>query len=205
MREIGAGTLSVMTATMRGTAEFSRCRRYRYRLTRQWDAGLPWCAFILLNPSTATATADDPTIRRAIGFARSFGCGGIEVLNLFALRATRPETLWHARDPIGPENDAFLEDLATRPVSPIVAAWGVHGTLRGRDKAVRSLFEARTVRLTCLALTRSGQPRHVLYLKADLRPRLLPFANAAARAMWEDPCRRRSHTCAVDHGIQPLA
>lgn len=90
---------------MRSGANFSRCRRFRYALWREWDATLPAVMLIGLNPSTADANHNDPTIRRCIGFARDWGFGGVRVLNLFAFRATYPDDLKAAADPVGPRND----------------------------------------------------------------------------------------------------
>ena len=149
---------------MTGGAAFSRDRRYRYRLWRRWDRSRPSIAFCMLNPSTADARRDDPTIRRCIGFARSWGYGGIEVVNIFALRATDPRDLRSARDPVGPRNDAFM--LRAAAESPVVIAWGVHGALRDRERAALELFGARS-RLLALGRTRSGAPRHPLYLRRD--------------------------------------
>jgi hypothetical protein len=149
---------------MTGGAAFSRDGRYRYRLWRRWDRSRPAIAFCMLNPSTADARRDDPTIRRCIGFARHWGYGGIEVVNIFALRATDPRALRSARDPVGPRNDAFMRRAAAR--SPVVIAWGVHGALRDRESAALKLFGARS-RLLALGRTRSGAPRHPLYLRRD--------------------------------------
>ena len=60
---------------------------YRYLLWREWNAKLPRLLWILLNPSTADERVDDPTLRRVLGFSRSYGFGGLEVVNLFALRS----------------------------------------------------------------------------------------------------------------------
>jgi hypothetical protein len=149
-----------------GSADFSSCRTYRYALRRTWNPRGQTVLFILLNPSTADAQLDDPTIRRCIGFARSWGCGGLVVGNLFAFRATNPAVLKSARDPVGPENDQWLRSLATK-ADLVVAGWGAHGTLRGRDKAVLALIDRPSV----LATTKSGRPRHPLYLRRDLVPR----------------------------------
>ena len=152
---------------MTGGAAFSRDGRYRYRLWRRWDRSRPAIAFCMLNPSTADARRDDTTIRRCIGFARDWGYGGIEVVNIFALRATDPRALRTARDPVGPRNDAFMLRAATR--SPVVIAWGVHGALRGREATALRLLGPRT-RLLALGRTRSGAPRHPLYLRHDSEP-----------------------------------
>src|SRR5690606_18576726 len=97
--------------TMNGTARFSPCGQYRYLLTRPipapfWKPDAGEAVFVMLNPSTADASEDDPTIRRCIGFAKEWGCTGLTVANLYALRSTDPKGLWKHRDPVGPENDA---------------------------------------------------------------------------------------------------
>ncbi|NYI70676.1 hypothetical protein GGQ54_001236 [Naumannella cuiyingiana] len=148
-------------------AVLSECGRYRYRLTRVWDVDRPDATFILLNPSTADAKEDDPTIRRCMRFARTWGLGGLVVVNLYAYRATKPADLWRADDPVGPENDDHLRDVlgvAVRAGSPVVAAWGAHGR-PGRVSEV----VAFAGRLDALGLTKSGQPRHPLYVRADTR------------------------------------
>ena len=155
-------------------AILSECRTYRYALTRIWGAGPKRCAFIGLNPSTADETADDPTIRRCVGFAKAWGCDGLVMLNLFAFRATDPKVMLAAADPVGPENDAYLKRLVVQE-GPTVAAWGVHGSHRGRSLAVLDLLEYP---LFCLGRTKDGKPKHPLYLPASAP--LLPF-NAAAR------------------------
>jgi hypothetical protein len=149
---------------MTGGAAFSPDGRYRYRLWRRWDRSRPAIAFCMLYPSTADARRDDPTIRRCIGFARLWGYGGIEVVNIFALRATDPRALRWARDPVGPRNDAFMLRAAAR--SPVVIAWGVHGALLDRGARALRLLGPRT-RLLALGRTRSGAPRHPLYLRRE--------------------------------------
>ncbi len=140
-------------------AVLSACHRYRYQLTRSWDGRLPTVAFVGLNPSTADATLDDPTVRRCVGFARDWGFGTLMLVNLFALRSPEPSKLYAAREPIGPENDHWLR-LAGANAETIVAAWGVHGELHGRGREVQRLFP----HLKCLGKTREGHPRHPLYL-----------------------------------------
>lgn len=103
-------------------ALISECGLYRYRLWRRWGIG-PHATWIMLNPSTADADLDDPTIRRCIGFARAWGFSAIEVVNLFALRATNPRELGRSADPIGPDNDRHLSE-AGRAAELRIAAWG---------------------------------------------------------------------------------
>jgi hypothetical protein len=122
----------------------------------------------MLNPSTADERTDDPTIRRCIGFARDWGYGGVEIVNIFALRATDPRELRLARDPIGRVNDRHVREAAERS-SAVVIAWGVHGALRARGAAALGLLSPRA-RLLALGWTRAGEPRHPLYLRRDVRP-----------------------------------
>lgn len=120
-------------------------------------------AIILLNPSTADANRDDPTLRRCIGFAREWGYGALEVVNLFAYRATRPQDLRRARDPVGTANDRHLL-AAVKRAERVVGAWGVHGVFAGREAGVMAMLAQAEVRLFCLGRTQGGHPRHVLYL-----------------------------------------
>ena len=134
---------------------------YRYSLWRVWDAHKPRVLFILLNPSTADVTQDDATLRRCIYFARSWSYGSLEIVNLFALRATNPIQLRRTADPVGPSNDLYIREAITR-ATLLVCGWGVHGTLCYRDRAVLQLFNDREA--YCLGTTKERFPRHPLYL-----------------------------------------
>lgn len=155
---------------LQSRATFSEDRVYRYTLRRTWDHGKGFCAFVGLNPSTADETNDDPTIRRCVGFARSWGYGGIMMLNLFAYRATDPRELLRLGGSlidraVGPDNNGFLtvmtELVACRE---IVCCWGAWPHINGRDKEVLALLSMRP---KCLGLTQKGFPRHPLYVRAD--------------------------------------
>ena len=148
------------------TAVFSSCRTYRYELWRLWDKAKPYALFIGLNPSTADETNDDPTIRRCIGFAASWGYGGLCMMNLFAYRATDPKEMIKYPFPIGPENDRRLMQLSEK-AGIVIAAWGTRGEFRDRDKTICGLLKD----LKCLGTTKSGQPRHPLYLSSNTIPR----------------------------------
>jgi hypothetical protein len=161
--------LFVTDEAIQKDALLSPCGRYRYWLTREWGPGAT-VVFVMLNPSIADAAIDDPTIRRCIGFARSWGYGALAVVNLYALRSTDPKGLWLADDPVGPDNDMWLTRFATGAEAtdaPVVAAWGANART-DRIDAVKALSGMH--RLSALGLTKDGQPRHPLYLKADLRP-----------------------------------
>ena len=133
--------------------------------------------FVMLNPSTANAKRDDPTIRRCMGFARAWGFGGVDVVNLFAFRATDPRALREAADPIGPANDRHLR-RAVRSAGLIVLAWGAHEMARDRAARARPLFNRPGSR--CLGLTQSGEPRHPLYLRRDASPVPVRFGRRSA-------------------------
>jgi hypothetical protein len=155
------------TAEMVRGAQISSDGRYRYLLGRQWSDA-PAATFIMLNPSTADADVDDPTVRRCIGFAASWGCGGLVVVNLYALRSTDPRALWSADDPVGPENDFYIASSARAfelPGAPLVAAWGAHAKADRVDHVLT--IPGVADRLQCLGTTKAGAPRHPLYLRAD--------------------------------------
>lgn len=148
---------------MKLAATFSADRSYRYTLSRIWDDSRPLVLFIGLNPSTADEHRDDPTIGRCCSFAQDWGMGGIVMVNLFAWRATRPEELRLAKDPIGPENDQRVKQALTQ--CPLrVACWGNHGRYLGRDAAV---LQQLPVPIWCLGQTKQGQPCHPLRLKRE--------------------------------------
>lgn len=163
---------------LRGTATLSADRAYRYLLTRRWGDG-PAMTWIMLNPSTADASEDDPTIRRCVGFARREGCEAIHVVNLFALRCTDPRELRTAGDPVGPGNDGFL---LARPVAALtVAAWGAFGCMNGRSGQVGAMLAS--VPLLCLGVTSGGEPRHPLYARADTPLVSFPVPLPPARSL----------------------
>ena len=148
-------------------AVISSCGLYRYSLYRRWDRDLPLACFIMLNPSTADAGADDPTIRKCVGFARRWDCGRITVVNLFAYRATDPSRLKTASDPIGPDNDVWIARAVKgwpdgQPPKHIICAWGPKGRLFGRAQTVRGTF--RSCPLEAIRLAREGEPCHPLML-----------------------------------------
>lgn len=144
------------------SAVSSDCGQYRYMLAR--GTGPRRLIFVMLNPSTADAELDDPTIRRCKAFAAALGYTGIIVLNLYAFRATQPADLWIQSDPIGPRNDAHIEQLASGDT--VVCAWGVNAKPE-RVAQVAALLREAGAKLTCLGVTKSGAPRHPLYVRVD--------------------------------------
>ncbi len=171
-------------------AAISPCGRYRYALTRRLSTpGLVLqkdcerdrtAAFIMLNPSTADASLDDPTIRRCLGFAAAWDCATLLVLNLFAFRATKPADLKKADDPVGPLNWSYFHYHLAEPRPPglVICAWGTHGGHRGQDRIVMGWLNEFRVSPFALGVTTDGFPRHPLYAPA-FSP-LVPFASADA-------------------------
>lgn len=157
------------------TAVISECGRYRYTLSRRTDCPLRWikhACWIMLNPSTADATIDDPTIRRVKAFSASWGFTNVTVVNLYALRATDPQELWTADvDPIGPENNQHIL-AAARAANQIICAWGKPGPEQTRPSQVRGMLEELAGDLYWLKLNKDGSPGHPLYLPKSLTPQL---------------------------------
>ena len=153
-----------------GDAVISPCGRYRYRLSRHWLGGSGRVCFIMLNPSTADATKDDPTIRRCIGFARDWGYSGLDVVNKWAFRTPSPLALareLHAQSSNimvrGPENDDHIHTVASAS-DLIVVAWGACQYPLNRAAAIRKIIGPLGKPVKCFGLTDKGQPRHPLYL-----------------------------------------
>ncbi len=153
-----------------GEAEYSACRRYRYTLTRVLREGDgSTMAIIGLNPSTATATTDDPTVRRCIRFAIREGFGRFVMLNAFGYRATDPQDMKSVRDPVGKGNDDAIRRIVNE-ADLTVFAWGTHGGHMGRHDEVLRLVGPRH----CFGVTKAGYPKHPLYLRSDTP--IVPFA-----------------------------
>jgi len=150
-------------------AEFDPSGQYRYRLWRRWEQSAPAIAFIMLNPSTANAERDDPTIRRCMGFAQTWGYGSLEVVNLFAFRATHPHDLFSATAPVGQENDRYLM-TASQQSDRLILAWGNRGCWRGHHHRFLQKLEEMGRSPECLGITKQGQPCHPLYQRRSCVP-----------------------------------
>lgn len=148
---------------MKMTAVLSPCKTYRYLLTRKWDEKLASVTWLMLNPSTADASVDDPTIRRCMGFARGWDMGGIEVVNLFPLRATNPKELKDHREPLPIKmfNLAYIADSAYR-TRTVICGWGGNKTY-GRVAEVMPILDKLTLPAYCIGQTQAGDPVHPLY------------------------------------------
>ncbi len=168
------------------SADISECGRYRWSLRRSWQIwergehvqGMGVCCFVMLNPSTADGEQDDPTIRRCIGFCRSWGYDILSVRNLFAWRATDPRELFNTNTATGGHR-GDTELLAAATADMLVVAWGA-GVPFGRDEQALELFKTHFpgVPLYCLGTTKHGHPRHPLYVRAVTLPTLFNATDA---------------------------
>lgn len=164
------------------TEEGELVAAYRYRLERQIEPAMDstdgTVLFIMLNPSKADEWIDDPTIRRDLGFTAAWGYTRMVVANLYALRSTDPDELRKHPSPCGPANDGYIASAAME-AALIVCAWGADVMAPPRALVVTEML--KDLPLWCLGVTKDGQPKHPLYLRADAV--LQPFNDAAARTL----------------------
>lgn len=169
-------------ADSRVTPVFSDCQQYRYKLQEIWDPAKPLVLWLLMNPSVACTDYSDPTLRKTGKFARSWGYGGQLIGNVHAYRATDKRDLLKVSDPVGPENDQNILEMAAQ-AKTIVLAYGQPPSkaLRDRGEQVMALL-SHYEDLCYLRLSKDGTPYHPLYLRADLCPK--PYD---ATRRWSPP------------------
>ncbi len=173
------------TLSLEQKAVISECGKYRYLLMRRVGVGDRTATFIMLNPSTADAVNDDPTIRRCIGLALRWGWGRLLVVNLFAIRATDPADMRKASDPVGPKNRDWVTRAVGRAAAPcdnadrgpVVCAWGTHGSYMDQDRTVLGWIEG-VCEPMALGITRDGHPTHPLYV--PYAAKLVPLSRRSA-------------------------
>jgi hypothetical protein len=151
-------------------AYFSRDGVYRYWLLRElvacgagsYPLHFKRILWIMLNPSTADCTVNDPTIKQCMAFSAAWGFQIMEVVNLFALRATDPRVLTQVKgDPVGEENDRWIK-YAAGSADRIVCAWGSNRFARCRARQVAQMLSDYS--LHCLHINADGMPKHPLYI-----------------------------------------
>ncbi len=146
-------------------------QKYRYALYREWEddpfAPLRVLNFVMLNPSKADGSVDDPTVRKCIGFAKLNGYNAVRVVNLFAFRATDPKELQkeytNGGDVVGPLNDTYVQELPTEET--VVVAWGA--TFQKETfirRRIRETLKILNRKLWCLNKTKDGHPSHPVML-----------------------------------------
>lgn len=148
---------------MKSTATFSPDGRYRYELTRDWSDSDPVknLIFIGLNPSTADAYKDDPTIKSCIRLAKHWNYNKITMINLYAYRATRPKDMIAAKDRLDEENLVILKKYANER-DTVVAAWG-----KNCEPCMQTYAKELFPTLHCLGLNLDNSPKHPLYISTN--------------------------------------
>lgn len=156
--------------TISGATFLDEGHRFRVALWRIWDKDKPLLLFIGLNPSTATGVMDDATIRRVVGFAKSWGYGGVFVGNLYSLVTPDPKEIWEApsKGAGGGPNDHALR-VMVRLTDDVLVGWGHFGKAAGNRPAEVLALVGKPV--YCLGTTKDGWPKHPLYLRADTQMR----------------------------------
>jgi hypothetical protein len=173
--------LDILKPEIKKTAVLSDCGLYRYELQRIWQAGTPLLVTCMLNPSTADADNDDPTIRTLIHFGKAWGYGGLLVVNLFAFRSSSPVEMRSQSAPRGPKNEQFIGQalaIARAQNTSLLAAWGANGAhhagpndWQGGQDWLCELARKHTVDLICLGVTKDGFPKHPMARGAHRIPR----------------------------------
>ena len=189
MVELVAGFLKQHLLYSTADAAFSPCGHYRWMLRRSIrmpsrDDPCKLLLFVGLNPSLADAGRDDPTLRRLQGFARDWGYHQLVVLNVFGRISPSPRDLRRCDDSVGLDTDPVLnswfQSWSRSPACDLWLGWGEAGSLYRRDdQVVTMLATALALRFQgapplVIGTTRSGQPRHPLYVAAGSR--LFPWA-----------------------------
>lgn len=151
------------------TATYDETKQWRFRLSRVWDSRSPRCAFVMLNPSTATEEVLDPTVAGCVKFAKTWGYGALEVANIFAYRATKPADMKNFQSPVGDGNDEAIK-RAVESADFVIAAWGNHGAHLDRGTQVRALLDDSGKVVHLLRQTKRGHPGHPLYVRRDTAP-----------------------------------
>ena len=139
-------------------AHFSDCGKFRYSLTRIWEPKGRLLQVIGLNPSTASATTDDPTIRTVKALAMGNGYGGFIMTNLFPVVSADPSFVRVNPGPIE-INDSVLHKVRGK-CDDVLAAWGsLMGDVGYRKSELVAVLDGSL----CISTNKDGNPRHPLY------------------------------------------
>lgn len=157
-------TLAAADLFIERDAVISHCGKYRYLLRRSWDHTKPRALLVMLNPSTADANIDDATVRSCARLLRALHYGSFEIVNLFGFRATNPNDLGQTDDAVGPDNDGIAVAAVNR-CDIAICAWGAHWSSGGRGRRLHEIITAVRPVAYCFGRTKSGAPKHPLYIK----------------------------------------
>ena len=152
-------------AYLENDAVISDCGRYRYLLRRTWDHKKPRALLVMLNPSTADARLDDATIRSCVRLLLGHGYGSMEVVNVYAYRATKPEELAKQSDPFGPDNERTIA-AAIHRCDIAICAWGAYPPARTHARSILNAIHSHRPATYCFGKTKAGAPKHPLYIKS---------------------------------------
>ncbi len=168
IRPLSKFNLSLMIRTAPSTGAWvSSDLMYRYALWRIWDWRLSYLLIGALNPSTAGATENDPTIEKDIKFAKSHGFGGFIKVNAYAYRATDPKELKNIADPVGIQNAFAIKQACGLTDQRALICYGAGAGEQGKWLCEQFLAEGKL--LHALHVTKDGHPGHPLYLKDETR------------------------------------
>lgn len=161
----------------RGYCQFSACGLFRYDLVRLWDDTRPTFLIIMLNPSTADADKTDPTTTKCLHYANIQNCGRYVAVNLFGFRSPKPSVMKKATDPVGPDNDHWIEShllIVKKYGGVVIVAWGNDGKHMNRDAAMMDMLDRMEIKPLCFGVNQNGTPKHPTYLAKNLE--LVPYA-----------------------------
>ncbi len=163
--------MDIVTKAIKSIADFSECMHYRWTLTRHFEGDDPRVLnFVMLNPSTANADFNDPTVARCENRTLAMGYGTMIITNIFAFRATDPQNMRQYTAPVGDENDEAIVKSAQK-ADMVICAWGNHGQFMQRGQQVKLLLaENNIANLYYLKMNGCGEPAHPLYLRNELQP-----------------------------------
>lgn len=152
--------LRVIENTIRSMAVISSDGLYRYRLTKIWDEDKPCIAFILLNPSTADNLRTDITAMNICNYSIANDYGRIDIVNLFAFRATNSKDMPYWREAIGEYNDQYILD-AVLGASKVIIGWGSDQKVYNERKMeVHNLLREYKSKLMCFKDEEGRRPRN---------------------------------------------
>lgn len=161
-------TLPEIAERIDGSAYMSADRAFRWSLKRWWEDGEGLICWVMLNPSVADETRDDPTLRRVIHFSRAWGYQALEIVNLYPLVTPYPEKLrgW-IDDDLGSKEDrhanASVVRRAMKEAGKVMAAWGAHPwAYEWSEYVIFDSWDGPTPALYCLDETAQGFPKHPL-------------------------------------------
>ena len=153
---------------MKSSASFSTSKDYRWNLTRYINDNKKELIFIGLNPSFGSASDNDPTLRRLIGFAELWGYGSLVVINLFAKISKSPKLLALCNDPVGWKNDFELNTRinywTTNHFCELWIGWGINGIFMNRNEKLLKRIKKSSRHPYVIGLTKEGHPQHPLYI-----------------------------------------